>query len=226
VSSGALSRVVLADDHALVRAGIRKLLDAIAGIEVVGEASDGREALELIASARPDLAVMDIGMSGLNGLDATMRAKKTFPRTRILILSMHRAEEYVLEALRAGASGYLLKEAAPAELELAVRAVLRGEIYLSPGVSSHVAKSAVRQRVAAPVALSERKPPPALTSRQREVLQLIAEGHSTKDIATRLALSVKTVETHRAQLMERLDIHDVAGLVRYAIRIGLVSSEP
>ncbi|HYC24219.1 MAG TPA: response regulator transcription factor [Candidatus Bathyarchaeia archaeon] len=226
MTSGALGRVVLADDHALVRAGIRKLLGAIAGIEVVGEASDGREALELIASARPDLAVMDIGMSGLNGLDATMRAKKAFPRTRILILSMHRAEEYVLEALRAGASGYLLKEAAPAELELAVRAVLRGEIYLSPGVSSHVAKSAVRQRVTAPVAPSERKPPPALTSRQREVLQLIAEGHSTKDIATRLALSVKTVETHRAQLMERLDIHDVAGLVRYAIRIGLVSSEP
>jgi DNA-binding NarL/FixJ family response regulator len=216
-------RVLLADDHELVRAGFRALLDSLSEVEVVAEVEDGREALRLIAVHQPDVVLMDITMPGLNGLEATSRIVKEFPRTRVIILSMHTDEAHVLLALRKGAAGYLLKGARRAELELAVRSVARGEIYLSPAVSKHVVGTYV-QRTADPSA--EASPPHSserLTPRQREILQLIAEGHTVKEIAHILGISVKTAETHRAQIMERLDIHDVAGLVRYAIRAGIIA---
>jgi DNA-binding NarL/FixJ family response regulator len=213
-------RVLVADDHALFRAGVRKLLQSFEGIEVVGEAGDGQEAVRLSGTQQPDVLLMDIGMPGLNGVEAAARLTREASRPRVIILSMHTGEDHVLRAIRAGASGYLLKDAKPVELEVAVRAVARGEIYLSPAVSRYVVQDYVRR------AGGERSPIDRLTSRQREVLQLIAEGNTTKAIATRLGLSVKTVETHRAQLLERLEARDVATLVRLAIRIGLVESEP
>lgn len=215
-------RVMLTDDHTLVRAGLRALLENKPGIQVVAEASDGREALKLLKTFQPDVIVMDIAMPGLNGLEATERVKKEFSHAAVIILSMHKDEEYVWQALKAGARGYLVKDVDTAELEIAVRAVAKGETYLSPAVSKHVVADYVR-RVGGEATMLE---PPTLqellTPRQREILQLIAEGHTTKEIATTLDLSVKTVETHRSQLMDRLDIHDVAGLVRYAIRVGLI----
>ena len=211
-------RVLVADDHALFRAGVRKLLQSFEGVEVVGEAGDGQEALELSGAQRPDVLLMDIGMPGLNGVEAAARLARGGPRPRVIILSMHTGEEHVLRAIRAGAAGYLLKDAKPPELEAAVRAVARGEIYLSPAISRYVVDDVRRGG-------AESGPLDRLTPRQREVLQLIAEGNTTKAIASRLGLSVKTVETHRAQLMERLDVHDVAALVRLAVRLGLVESE-
>jgi DNA-binding NarL/FixJ family response regulator len=210
-------RVLLADDHTLVRAGLRKLVESMAGMEVVGEADDGLALIALAERLQPNLILMDIAMPGLNGLEATLRVQKVSPETKVLILSMHQNEEYVRQALRHGASGYMLKDAAPMELELALKAVLRGETYLSPAVSKGVVSDYVQR-------LRGDEPQGAqLTPRQREVLQLVAEGHSTKEIARRLDLSVKTVDTHRTQLMKQLDIHEVAGLVRYAMRVGLIS---
>lgn len=217
-------RIVIADDHTLVRGGMRALLEELSGVEVVGEASDGREALRLVEEQLPDLVLMDIAMRGLNGLEATSHITRDFPQVRVIILSMHVNEEYVLQALRAGASGYLVKDSAISELELAIKAVTRGETYLSPPVSKHVISEYVR-RVGSQIAadnLHDQPPLERLTLRQREILQLIAEGRTTQEIAQALQISVKTVETHRTQLMERLDIHDVAGLVRFAIRSGLV----
>jgi DNA-binding NarL/FixJ family response regulator len=212
-------RVLLADDHTLVRAGFRTLLESLPEVAVAAEAKDGYEALRLIELHHPDVVLMDIAMPGLNGLETTARITADFPHCRVIVLSMHLNEEYVLQALRAGASGYLLKDSGLAELEIAVRAAARGETYLCPPVSKQVIESYV-QRVG-----SATSPFEHLTPRQREVLQLIAEGHTTQDIALRLGVSAKTVETHRAQVMERLDIHDIAGLVRYAIRAGLISAE-
>ncbi len=216
VPSTKLIRVLLADNHTLVRAGLRALLQNIEGIQVVAEAGNGREALHLIAVHQPDLVLMDIAMPEMNGLEATAQVVKDFPQVRVIILSMHANEEYVLQALRTGAIGYVLKDAGISELELAVRASVRGETYLSPAVSKHVVADYVRRVGGESSSLEQ------LTSRQREILQLIAEGRTTKEIADLLYISVKTVETHRMQLMKRLDIHDVAGLVRYAIRMGLV----
>ena len=210
-------RVLLADDHTLVRAGLRMLIEGLPNMEVVGEASDGLALLELAAKLQPQIVLMDIAMPGLNGLEATGRLTKNWPEMRVLILSMHQNAEYVRQALRQGAVAYLLKDAAPMELELALKAVLNGETYLSPAVSKGVVSDYV-QRLR-----SEDHPADQLTPRQKEVLQLIAEGQSTKEIARRLDLSVKTVESHRTQLMKQLDIHAVAGLVRYAVRAGLVS---
>jgi DNA-binding NarL/FixJ family response regulator len=209
-------RVLLADDHNLVRAGIRALLEASGGIEVVAESGDGREALELIIKHRPDVALLDIGMPGLNGLEVAKRAAQASPRTRIVILSMHADATYVRQALRAGAAGYLLKGAAVAELPLALQSVMRGETYLTPKISRTIVEGFLREDTEEPGLLE------ALTARQREILQLIAEGKATKEIAQLLDLSVKTVETHRMRMMERLGIHDVAGLVRFAVRAGLV----
>ena len=210
-------RIVLADDHTLFRAGIRALLADIAGAEVIAEAGDGHEALRLIALHRPDVAILDIAMSGLNGLEVTARLAAEHPDVHVIVLSMHAHEEYVLEALREGATGYLLKDADTVELGLALRAVMRGEVYLSPAVSRQVVTGYIQH------AGGMAEEPERLSLRQRETLQLIAEGLTTQEIAYRLGISVKTVEKHRAQLMERLGIHDVAGLVRYAIRAGLVA---
>jgi len=213
-------RVVLADDHALVRAGFRSLLEALAGVQVVGEAADGREALRLIGELRPDLALIDIAMPGLNGLEVVGRAAKEQPRTRVIVVSMHAQDEYVRRALVAGAAGYMLKHADGKELEMAIRAVAAGETWLSPSVS---------KKVVAAYSKNERggaeDPVEALTGRQREILQLIAEGHSRKEIAQRLQLSVKTVESHRAQLAERLGTRSTAELVRWAVRHGIVAPD-
>jgi DNA-binding NarL/FixJ family response regulator len=213
------TRVLLADDHTLVRAGIRSLLEKMSGIEVVAEAGDGREALELIKKQLPNVVLMDIAIPKLNGLEALARATKDFSSVKVIILSMHANEEYVLRALRAGACGYLLKDAAVAELELALRAATRGETYLSPSISKRVIGSYL-ERLG-----SDRPLWDVLTPRQRETVQLIAEGKSTKEIAFLLKVTVNTVEALRAHLLERLDIHDVAGLVRYAMRAGLVPPE-
>lgn len=209
-------RVLLADDHALVRAGIRSLLGAMAEVAVVGEAASGEQALELAAREQPDVVLMDIAMKGITGLEAAALMRERVPSVRVVILSMHSGEEYVLQALRAGAAGYLLKDAATGELELALRSVMRGESWLSPAVSRQVVEG-YAQRTGGSDATPE-----VLTARQREVLRLVAGGKSTKEIAFLLNLSVKTVETHRAQIMDRLGIRDVAGLVRYALRTGLV----
>jgi DNA-binding NarL/FixJ family response regulator len=212
-------RILLADDHTLVRAGISSLIQSLPGVQVVAEAGDGREALSLIEMHQPDVALLDIAMPGLNGLEVAAQVANNFPFVRVLILSMHATEEYVLRALRAGAAGYLLKDADTAELELAIKAVTSGETYLSPAVSKHVTEYVRR------IGEGEHSTLERLTPRQREVLQLVAEGHTTQEIARMMNLSVKTVETHRTQLMERLDIHDIAGLVRYAVREGLVILE-
>lgn len=218
--------VLLADDHTLVRAGIRVLLQGFPGVVVVAEASDGYVALQLIQRHQPDIVLMDIAMSGLNGLEATARVKKEFPKVQVIILSMHATEEYVIRALQAGARGYLLKDAAASELELALKAVSDGEMYLSPAVSKHLVSYMHRVQNGGGISLGEQiRQADELTPRQRETLQLIAEGRTTKEIAALLNLSVKTVETHRTQLMDRLNIHDIAGLVRYAIRTGVISSE-
>jgi DNA-binding NarL/FixJ family response regulator len=216
-----LLRVLLVDDHALVRAGMRALLRTTAAtdVEVIAETGDGREALNLIETLQPDIVLMDIAVPGLNGLEVTARSTKHFPHVRVVILSMYGNEEYVLQALRAGASGYLLKDSSTSELELAIKAVAHGEIYLSPPVSKHLVADYIRRTSGEPRAQD------ALTPRQREVLQLIAEGHTTQQIAHTLTISIKTVETHRMQLMERLGIHDVAGLVRYAIHTGMVAPQ-
>jgi len=212
-------RALLADDHTLVRAGIRGLLRGLPGVEVVGEAEDGHEALRLAEALRPDVVLLDIGMPGLNGLEVAGRLAALDPSIRVLILSMHTSEEYVLRALRAGCAGYLLKRSAVSELEVAVRAVARGETYLSPAVSKQVVDDYVGRTGGAT------DPIDALTPRQREILQLVAEGNTSKEIAERLGLSFKTVEAHRAQIMERLGVRDLAGLVRFAVRVGLVAPE-
>jgi DNA-binding NarL/FixJ family response regulator len=212
-------RVLLADDHKLFRAGIRALLQTVADIEVIGQAADGREALRLVAAQHPDVVLMDIMMPGLNGLDAAVRIGRAFPRTRVLMLSMNTDEDSVLKSMRAGAFGYLVKTADPAELELAIRAAARGENFLSSAVSRHVLDACL-DRIGKEQTSLERLPP-----RQREVLQLIAEGHTTKEIAAQLAISTKTAEAYRAELMKTLEIHDIASLTRYAIRAGLVSAD-
>ena len=213
-------RVLLADDHALLRAGIRSLLERLPGIEVIAEAVNAREALALMQKQPPDVVLMDLTMPGLNGLEGTAQAARKCPGARTLIRSMHTDEEHVLQALRAGAVGYLVKDSVPAELELAVRAAARGETYLSPAVAKHVVASRAQGSGEEKTALER------LTPRLREVLQLIAEGHTTKEIARILKTRPKTVENHRARLMQRLHIREVAGLVRYAIRSGMIEARP
>ena len=213
-------RVLLADDHTLVRAGIRALLEKLPGVEVAGEASDGREVIDLINAHQPDIVLMDISMPGLNGLQALARITRDFPHVRVIILSMHPNDEYVLQALKSGASGYLLKRAATAELPVALKNVIGGEIYLSREISSLFIKKFPLQQIA-----RSRSPLEQLTPRQREILQLLAEGQTTKAIAAILKVSDKTVEYHRSKLMAGLKIFDVAGLVRFAMRTGVISQE-
>jgi len=211
-------RILLVDDHILVRAGIRALVEGIEGMQIVAEAANGREALALAKLHAPDLVIMDISMKELNGIEATESMVAEIPSARVLILSMHAAEEFVRRAMKAGASGYVVKDSVPMELRLAIEALMRGEVYLSSRVSRHVVSALTGdpQR-------SEESSLGSLTLRQREVLQMIAEGKSTREIALALAVSVKTVETHRAALMERLGIFDIAGLVMYAARNNLVT---
>jgi DNA-binding NarL/FixJ family response regulator len=212
------TRILLADHHALVRAGIRCLLREIPGIEVIGEAADGREAVDLVALRRPQLVLMEIGMPRLNGVEATRQIVGEFSAVRVLILSTHTSEEYILRVLRAGASGYVHKGSLPNEFRLAVESVSRGEIFLSPLISRHV--------IEAYLTGTERGSSlDQLTPRQREILKLIAEGRSSKEIALLLNSSAKTIDSHRTNIMERLAIHNIPGLVRYAIRHGLVSDQ-
>lgn len=211
-------RVLIADDHALVRAGIRALVEKIEGVVVVGEAGKGTEAIELIKKLKPNLVLLDITMPDGSGFDVLDRLTKDFPEVRVIVLTVHEAGEYAIRALREGAAGFLPKSAASTELEQAIQTVIRGEVYISPETSRKTlleyGKGATKRELLA-----------TLSPRQREVLRLIAEGRTTKQIAQELEISVKTVESHRAQLMERLDIHDVAGLVRYAITVGLIQVE-
>ncbi|GIU79798.1 MAG: DNA-binding response regulator [Bryobacteraceae bacterium] len=206
-------RILLADDHSLVRQGFRRILESHPDFEIVGEAADGRQAVEMTEKLKPDVVVMDVAMPGLNGIDATRQICETSPRTRVLALSMHRDAVYVREILRAGARGYLLKDAIDADLVSAVRAVARGEGYIAPAVADCVLAD-YRQHVSDPIDL--------LTAREREVLQLIAEGKTNKEIASLLNLSVYTVDAHRGRIMEKLNLHSAGELVRFALRKGLI----
>jgi two-component system, NarL family, response regulator NreC len=205
--------ILLADDHAVVRQGFKMILAAQPDMEIVGEAGNGREALDLAGQLHPDVIVMDVAMPELNGIEATRRVADVSPRSRVLALSMHKDSVYVREILRAGARGYLLKDSIASDLLAAVRAIARGEGYLSPGVSDAVLND-YRRHVTDPIDL--------LTSREREVLQMIAEGKTNKEIATVLNLSVYTVDAHRGRIMEKLNVHSVTDLVRFAVRCGLV----
>ena len=205
-------RVLLADDHQIMRQGLKNLLER-EGFAVVAEASDGRDAIQLAESSHPDVAVLDLAMPALNGVDAGREITRASPRTKAILLTMHKEDPYVLQALNAGISGYVLKSQAAEDLVRAIREVARGSLYLSPGVSRAVV-DAYRAKTDLP--------PDPLSPREREVLQLVAEGKTTKEVAAILGVSVKTAESHRTRIMEKLDIHETASLVRYAIRRGLI----
>jgi len=205
-------RVVLADDHQLVRQSLKALLER-EGFQVAGEASDGREALRLVPNVGPDVAILDISMPILNGLDAARELKKSSPKTKTILLTQHDEDQYVTEALRAGVRGYVLKNQAATDLVHAIQQVCRGEIYLSPSISRTVVEAFLSKTAL---------PTDPLTSRERQILQLIGEGKSSREIAALLGISIKTAESHRTRLMRKLDIHELASLVRYAIRRGLV----
>jgi two-component system response regulator NreC len=211
--------VVVAEDHTIVRKGICSLLDAKSGIEVVGEAEDGWQAIKQVETLQPDVVLMDITMPHLNGLEATRQIKKLFPQVKVLALTMYTNEEYVSQALQAGASGYVVKQAAPAELISAIQAVYRGDSFLSPSVS----KTVIDEYLKHTGSPSDGDHYDKLTDREREVLQLLAEGCSTREIADRLQVSIKTVGVHRTNLMDKLGIHTVPDLVKYALRKGIIS---
>jgi DNA-binding NarL/FixJ family response regulator len=206
-------KILLAEDHTIVRQGLKLILAAHSDLEVIGEAANGREAVELAASLKPDIVLMDVAMPELNGIEATRRIVQDSPRLRVLVLSMHKEAVYVREILKAGARGYILKDAIDTELVNAVRSVARGDGYISPAVSGALLND-YRQNVTDPLDL--------LSSREREVLQLIAEGKTNKEIAVRLNLSVYTVDSHRSKLMEKLNLHNTGELVRFAVKSGLV----
>jgi DNA-binding NarL/FixJ family response regulator len=208
-------RILLADDHTIVRQGLRAILER-EGYEVVAEASDGREAISFAEKLRPDVAVLDISMPLLNGIDAAREVTKISPRTKTVLLTMYTEDHYVLESLRAGVTGYVLKMRAALALVQAIQAVMKGEIYLSPGISRAVVQAFLSKTDI---------PEDPLTTREREVLQLVAEGKTTKEIAAQLGISAKTADSHRTNIMEKLDIHDTAGLVRYAIKRGIIRTE-
>ncbi|MFQ5410290.1 MAG: response regulator [Anaerolineales bacterium] len=212
------SRVLLVDDHTLVRTGFEALLRNAPDVTVVGQACDGREALREIEQHQPDVVLLDIGLPNLNGIEVLARVSRDYPHIRVVILSMYANEEYVLQALQEGASGYVLKSADIDELLTAIHAVTQGHTYLSPTVTEHLAEY-VRRTGIRNDSLAR------ITARQRQVLRLLAEGHTSRQIARQLHISTKTVDSHRRDLMDRLDIHDLASLVRYAIRVGLVSPD-
>jgi len=212
--------IVIADDHTIVRQGMRKLLETYPELQILGESQDGDETVELAKQLLPDLIIMDISMPGLSGLEATRQIKKRFPEVKILILTMHAEKEYIFNILQSGASGYLLKGSPIEELISAIHAVRRGEFYLSPPVSKSIIEDYIGggRAIRRPVAARSQM----LTTREREVLQLIAEGHTSKSIATHLSVSFKTIETHRSHIVQKLNIHNAAGLIRYAIQKGWV----
>jgi DNA-binding NarL/FixJ family response regulator len=212
-------RMVLVDDHALFREGVSALFKAIPEFVVVGEAATGAEAVAVVDKILPDVVLMDILMPELNGLEATVRIAAKHPEIRVLILSMHDTEEYLFQALRSGAAGYLKKTANLAELELAIKSVVSGKVFLGASVTGRVTEGYLARIDESGLSIDR------LTPRQREILQLVAEGHRTKDIARKLGISNKTVEMHRGQIMKALDIHHLPGLVRYAIRVGLIAAE-
>jgi len=207
-------QILLADDHEVVREGLRVLLER-EGFEVIAEASDGREAITLCAGHPPDVAVLDLAMPLLNGIDAAREITKSNARVRVILLTMHTEDHLVLESLRAGVTGYVLKTRASSELVQAIRAVSRGETFLTQSISRSVVQAFLKK---------SEVPDRTITDRERQVLQLVAEGRTTKEIASILGISVKTAESHRSNLMDKLDIHDTAGLVRYAIRQGIIQS--
>lgn len=216
-----VTRVVIVDDHTIVRQGLRKLLDSEDGIEVIGEASDGREAVARAGELMPHVMVLDLSMPGLNGLEAVRQILKRSPKTRVLILSMHKNDAYVLQSLRNGASGYVLKDSATEEIVTAIRALSRGESYLSPTISRVVIDDYLRLNSGGEVK-SQQSLYETLTPREREIFQLLAEGLKNHEVADRLHVSVKTVETHRAHIMEKLGLNNIAELVKYAIEIGVL----
>ncbi len=212
------TKVLIAEDHTIVRQGLSALINRQPDMAVVGEAGDGKEAVEKTKELCPDVVLMDIAMKHMNGLEATARIKKIAPEVKVLVLTMYENEEYIFQILRAGASGYLLKEAAMNDLISAIKAVKKGESYLSPSISKKVIEDYIRRAELGEKATIN----DILSDREREILQLIAEGHTYDDIASILCISKKTVETHRANIMDKLDIHDKVGLVKYAIRKGLI----
>ena len=219
-------KILIADDHSLVRAGIKALLENISDVKVICEASDGREALEMIGKFNPDIVIADIAMPELNGLELAQYVARDFPETEVIILSMYSSDEYVIQALQNGASAYLIKDSAVNELEIAIRAVIKGEKYLSPVISKQVISTLLeKESPGKKEKLDLLQKNDRLTPRQREILQLIAEGNSTKEIAYKLNLSIKTAETHRKQIMDRLEIHDIPGLVKYAIKKGIIPND-
>lgn len=211
------SRIVIAEDHTILREGLRALLSSEAELRVVGEAKDGREAIQCAEQLEPDLILMDLSMPKMNGVEAIREIKNRIPETRVLALTVHKAEEFVLEVLQAGADGYVLKDASSEELMMAIRSVLGGQRYLSPAVSQMVIDGYLAGRKTC------ESPWDTLTKREREILKLIAEGHKNKEIADYLCISVKTVEKHRANLMKKLDLHSAAALTAYAMERGLVT---
>jgi DNA-binding NarL/FixJ family response regulator len=215
MKEGKRIRILLADDHAVLRAGLRALLTAQGDLEVVGEASDGAEAVRLTQSLRPDVVVMDIGMPGVSGIDATARIKRDLPVVKVLILSMHDDRGYLRQVLRAGASGYVLKKAADTELLAAIRAAARGEVFLDPALAKALVDEIIEPKLPGGKT-------PALSERERDVLRLIARGHTNRQVADRLCISVKSVETYKARLMEKLGLRGRAELVRYALQQGLL----
>ncbi len=212
-------RVLIADDHTIVREGIRRILSETPGIEVAGEATDGREAVDHAADLKPDVVVLDLSMPGLHGLEALRQITRRLPKTRVLVLSMHKNDAYVLKALQAGASGYILKDCAAEDIASAIRAVHAGEYFLSPSISRVVIEEFLRSSRPA----VGQTPYENLTEREREVFQLLAEGLRNHEIAKRLHVSVKTVETHRAHILQKLGLGNIAELVKYAIEIGIVN---
>ena len=211
-----MTRVLLADDHKILRQGLRTLLEQEKDIQIVGEADNGRSSVKLTGELAPDVVIMDVAMPDLNGIDATRRITEADPRTRVLALSMHSDGRYVKGMLQAGARGYILKDCAAEELTHAICTVMGGQIYVSPGVTGTIVNDYVRQLTAA-------DEPAILTRREREVLQLLAEGGSTANIAAGLHLSVKTIETHRKRIMDKLDLRSIAELTKYAIREGITT---
>jgi DNA-binding NarL/FixJ family response regulator len=215
------ARIVIAEDHTILREGLKSLLSSSSDFEIIGEAEDGQEAIRCVEKFKPDLILMDLSMPRMNGMDAIKEIKKRFSETKILVLTVHKTEEYILATLKAGADGYVLKDATHTELMIAVKNVLSGKHYISPGISEKVIEGYLEGRKT----LKTRTSWETLTQREREILKLIAEGYKNKEIADYLCISPKTVEKHRANLMEKLDLHNVQALTTFAIEKGLVTKE-